>query len=284
MLMPRKYGFMATLIYTISSYSVFFMSSMLKEETMTFLVIISFFFFYKYLTNKNPINIILGLGTSLFIIFFRVPLTIFIWIVFAGSLLMWSKSHIKKGLIVFLIFIASGAILGLVQYSSIRYVDNTSAYVYQSTSLFQKIVSSVGALIGPFPSLLQLSSQRVTYKSMYAPGLLYKFFLFFPFWKGFVFCIKSKSIEVAPLFMFSIIEMLALTVVFDGLELRKAMPHLALFILAAFWYISRFDEDTTDDIRKSSYYYWTYLECSFCIWLAFIVTLAWNTMVRVPHL
>lgn len=280
-IMPRKYGYTAVLVYTISSYSIFFMSCMLKEEMMTLLVILSVCLFYKYRERRDSFYIILGGVTSLLILFFRVPVAVFVWLVYAITLLLDSKGHVQKGLVVILIIAGFILSIGIVNYSSDRYVNSTASYMYGSTSLFQKAVLALGALFGPFPELLQLSSKTITYKSMYAPGLLYKFFLFFPFWKGFVYCLRSKATEVVPLFLFCLLEIAGLISVFDGLELRKAFPHFSLFILASFWFMSRFDIDTTEGIRRSHYYYWTYKEFTLCICIVLIITLAWNTVDRV---
>ena len=85
-----------------------------------------------------------------------------------------------------------------------------------------------------------------------------------------------------PLFLFAVIEMVGLCIVFDGLELRKAMPHVAIFILAAFWYMDRFDRDTGEEIRATPYYYWTYMGMRASILLVFALTLTWNVLLRIP--
>jgi hypothetical protein len=36
-------------------------------------------------------------------------------------------------------------------------------------------------------------------------------------------------------------EMVALAVMNDGLELRKALPHLPIFYIATFWFMSKYD-------------------------------------------
>jgi hypothetical protein len=76
--------------------------------------------------------------------------------------------------------------------------------------------------------------------------------------------------------------MLGLCIVFDGLELRKAMPHISLFILAAFWYMDRFDRDINEEIRATSYYYWTYMGLRASIIAVFLLTLTWNLLLRIP--
>ena len=175
--------------------------------------------------------------------------------------------------------------IGLASYSSTRYAnsgDVTDSYQYVTTTLFQKAVSSLGALIGPFPTLFQISTVKFTSKPLFGAGLLFKFLLFFPFWKGFLYCLRTKAIAVYPLFIFTVLEMLGLCIVFDGLEFRKAMPHISLFILAAFWYMDRFDRDINEEIRATSYYYWTYMGLRASIIAVFLLTLTWNVLLRIP--
>lgn len=283
--MTRKYAYMAALSYAVASYTMFFLGSYLKEEILCFLVIASFYLLYQYHKSQNLSYLAAGGFTSLLIVFFRVPVALFIWLSYASLLLLGSKGHIKRMLFVFLFAIVAVLAVGFIAYSSKRYAnsgDVTDSYQYVTTTLFQKVVSSLGALAGPFPTLFQISTVKFTSKPMFGAGLLFKFLLFFPFWKGLVYCLKSRAVEIYPLFLFVVIEMAGLCIVFDGLELRKAIPHLAFFILAAFWYMDRFDRDTDEGIRATPYYYWTYMGMRISIIAVFVLTLTWNVLLRIP--
>ena len=286
-LMTKRYAYISSLAYAISSYSIFFMGSFLKEEMMIMIVLFSFYFLYKYRDTKDLFYLIAGGFFSFLLIFFRVPVAIFIWVSYASYLLFGNKSHLQKGLFAILFILVLVIATGLIQYSTDRYAnsgDVTNSYAVTTTTLFQKIVLSSGAIIGPFPALLQISSQSINYKPLFGAGLLYKFLITFAFWKGAIYCFKSKKAEVYPIFLFTILEIVGLVIVFDGLELRKAMPHMPIITLAAFWYMSSFDEDTNSEIRKSPYYYWTYQGFTLATCLVFVMTLAWNTLIRIPHL
>ena len=283
--MTRKYSYMGALTYGIASYGIFFMGSFLKEDILLFLVIISFFLLYQYKSKQNLLYLAGGGFSSLLIIFFRVPVALFVWVAYATLLLFDGRSHVKKALFFFLFFVVGIMGAGLVLYSSSRYANSgnvTQSYSYVTTTLFQKLTSTAGALIGPFPTLFQISTVKFTSKPMFGAGLLFKFLLFFPFWKGLVYCLKSRAVEIYPLFLFVVIEMAGLCIVFDGLELRKAIPHLAFFILAAFWYMDRFDKDTDEGIRATPYYYWTYMGMRISIIAVFVLTLTWNVLLRIP--
>lgn len=283
--MTRKYAYLAALSYAISSYSIFYMGSFLKEELLCFLVICSFYSLYRYKNTNNLLYLAAGGFTSLLIAFFRVPVMLFVWLAYASMLILGSKSHIRRTLFLLLFAIVSVLAIGFVAYSSLRYAnsgDVNHSYQYVNTTIFQKAVSSVGALAGPFPTLFQISTIPFTSKPLYGAGVLFKFLLFYPFWKGFILCMKTRMVEMYPLFLFAIMEMVGLCLVVDGLEFRKAMPHVALFILCAFWYMDRFDKDTNEEIRATPYYYWTYKGLSASIMLVFLITLAWNVLLRIP--
>ena len=279
-IMSKQYAFICTLSYAISSYSIFFMSCFLKEETMIFLVITSMYFLYRYRETKNLMFIVFGGFLSLLIVFFRPPVAIFVWIAYSTLLLFGNKSNVIRGgfIIIGLSIFALAA--NMVQYSADRYAHGgeiTTSYMFTTTSLFQKIILYTGAFIGPFPQLLQ-TTQALTYKSLFGAGLLFKFLLFFPFWKGFIYAIKSKSYDVYPLFMFALLEIVGLSIALDGLELRKAMPHIPLFILAAFWFMDKYDEDADDAVQNTPYYIWTQREFNICIVMVLVATIAWNTL------
>lgn len=282
--MSKKYAYMAALTYSIASYTLFFLGSFLKEEMMCFLIIASFYYLYKYQKTQNLLYLATGGLTSFLIIFFRVPLALFVWISYASLLLSGNKGHIKRMLFLFLFVVIAVFAAGFIMYSSMRYAnsgDVTSSYQYVTTSLFQKVVSAAGALTGPFPTMFQISTVELSQRPMYGAGLLFKFLLFFPFWKGLVHCVKTGTIELYPLYLFTVMEMMGLCVVVDGLEVRKSIPHIAFFVLCAFWYMDQFDRDVTADIQATPYYYWTHKGLTVSIIIVFGVSLAWNMLLRI---
>lgn len=279
-IMSKQYAFIGCLVYAISSYSLFFMSCFLKEEIMVFLVIVSMYMLYKYWTNRNLLYLVMGGLISLLIIFFRPPVAIFVWVAYSALLFMGTKNNTIRSFFIIVAFSVLALAANMVQYSADRYAhggDITTSYMFTTTSLFQKLTLYAGALIGPFPQMLQYSSD-LTYKPLFGAGLLFKFLLFFPFWKGIVYAVKSKSYEVYPLFAFALLEILGLSIALDGLELRKAMPHIPLFILAAFWFMDKYDEDADDTVQNTPYYIHARREFNICIVVVLIATVVWNTL------
>lgn len=279
-IMSKQYAFMATLSYTLSSYSIFFMGSGLKEIIMVFLVTTSIFMLYKYWKHKNILFLIIGSIFSFLILFFRVPVAIFVWVVYATLLYAGFKSNVIR-VFAFLFFLLVFVVaFNVIQYSVDRYAnggDVTTSFKYTTTSIFQKLTLYAGALIGPFPQLLQVN-QELSSKSLFGAGVLFKLMLFLPFWKGVIYSIRSKEYLVFPIFIFSIMEMIGLAFAFDGLELRKAMPHVPFFILGAFWFIDKYDADADDKIQQTPYYIMFRQEFNVSMIIVGLITIIWNTI------
>lgn len=241
-IMQIEYAYLAALSYSISSFSIFYYASFRKEIFMVFLVITCFWAFYRYLSSKNIAFLILAFFTTILMAFFRAAVTglllIGIMSYFGGKKL--NKNNAKPVLLVLLAVFAVAFPIIIAKLSS--FVDDLSRNEnYVDTTAFGIATSTIGVMIGPFPQLLQIGVTKMSQLPWYGPGLLLKFILFIAFWNGVVLCFKKWEVTVLPLFVFTILEMLALSIMNDGLELRKAMPHISTFYMAAFWFISEYD-------------------------------------------
>lgn len=278
----RKYSYIAALAFSIASYSLFIMGSFLKEETFELLIILSIWGLYKYKISSKIEYLILGGAVSILIIFFRVPVALFIWLSYAALLLLGDGSHIKKALFVILGIIVSVLVVGLWQYSANRYAnegDITSSVKYIQTSLFQKIVGYISISVGPFPTMYHLTGTTLRYSAMIGAGLLFKFLLFLPFWKGVVYSVRTKARLLYPMYVFTILNMVGLMVVLR-IDFRFALTSMPFFFLASFWFMNQYDTDVDESVMVTPYYYWTNMELKVCLCVVFVVTLAWNVLVR----
>lgn len=280
--MSKKYAYMAALAYSIASYSMFMIGTFLKEEIFVLLIVFSMWCLYKYKNSSKIEYLVCGAVSSFLIIFFRVPVALFIWLSYAALLLLGDGSHVKKGLFALLGIGVAVLVVGLWQYSANRYAndgDFTSVGRYASTSLFQKLTGYVSILIGPFPTLHHISGTQLKSRALIGAGELFKFVLFLPYWKGLILCIRSKMTELYPLYVFTIVSILGLMVVLR-VDFRFAMISMPMFMLAAFWYMDRYDSDADEVVRATPYYYWTSMELKVCLCVVLVVTLAWNLLVR----
>ncbi len=279
-IMSSRYAYIASLSYSISSYSLFFVGSFLKEIIMVFFVVASFYFLYMYFLHKNFHYMVIGGTVSLIVIFFRPPVALFIWLSYLLLFFLESKNSVIRYFVIFIALIAFVAALGLIQESSEKYANGGNvmeSYSYTSTSTFQKLVIYVGTFIGPFPQLLQFD-ENITYKPLFGAGLLFKLLLFFAYWKGLWYALKSKHTIILPMYLFAVTEMLGLCLALDGIELRKVLPHVPLVILSAFWYLSVFDEGLESIGTNISEKIRTKKQFSLCVLIVICAVFVWNTM------
>lgn len=242
-IMQTEYAYMAALSYSISSFSIFYYSSYRKEIFMVFIVIACFWAFYKYLSNKNVAFLILAFFMAFLMAFFRGAVT---GLMLLGIMSYFGGRKLNKnnaGPVVFVIFAVLAVASPIIFAKLSSFADDLSRNEnYVDTTPFGIATSTIGVLIGPFPQLLQLGVTKMSQLPWYGPGLLLKFILFLAFWNGVVACMKKWEVTILPLFVFTILEMLALAIMNDGLELRKAMPHISTFYIAAFWFLCEYDE------------------------------------------
>lgn len=278
-IMMVQYAYIATLIYAISSYSIFFQGCFLKEEIMMFWVVLSFFSFYRYWYSRNIGWLIATILTALLLLFFRPAVMLLLFGAYTSLFLLGDRQSARRFL--FLLAVLAGVLVvsTLVQSVADRYVaggDISETHIYKTTSTFQKIGVAVGALIGPFPQLFAFTD-NVNKVPFHSTGILFKFLLFAPFWIGVIHAIRSKTYEVLPIFVFSVLETLALITVLE-LEIRKFIPHVPFFIMGAFWYMSHFDEDADEEIQRTPYYIWVNRVMNIGLLIVFVVSMLWNVL------
>ena len=278
-IMMKRYAYMAALIYSVSSYMIFFNGSHLKESFMSFIIIEYFAFFYKYVNEEKAIYLIISLFFSVVMAVFRVPVMGLMWMGGITYLLL-RKGSLETYVLVILVLLYIGTVsMSTLMDAWSRYTsdgDITKGENYIGVTTFSIYTSIANACIGPFPEMLQVGD-KIGYKSLFGSGLYFKMFLALPFWLGFIHCIKEKVIMMYPLFVFTVLEIICISVVNDGIELRKSLPHIPTFILCAFWYLSEYDEDADEEVRRTYYYRRTNILFNISVVMIFFATFIWST-------
>lgn len=277
-IMMKSYAYLASLSYATASYSIFFMGTFTKEEIMVCILIVSMYLLYRYWESKNALFLLLGGITSSLLLFFRVPVALFVWASYGGLLVLGSSNKAKLSLIILVGFVVAVLIFGIIIENFNRYTNAGNigeSYTYQNNSQVQKIVLYISAAIGPFPQFLQ-GDKGLSFKGLYGSGLLMKLLLVYPFWLGVVHSVKTKCTRLYPLIFYSLLEMVSLGLVLDSLEFRKGLPHVPFVILIAFWYMSQFDENADDEIRQTPYYKKVNTGMNIWIVAVFFIGIAWN--------
>ena len=277
--MIKRYAYMVALTYSVSSYMLFFNGSHLKESFMSFITIESFAFLYKYVKEEKAIYLIISLFFSVVMAFFRVPVMGLMWM--GGIIyLLLRKGSLETYVLVILVLLYIGTVsMSTLMDAWSRYTsdgDITKGENYIGATTFSIYTSIANACVGPFPEMLQVGD-KIGYKSLFGSGLYFKMFLALPFWMGFIHCIREKVTNMYPLFVFTILEIICISVVNDGIELRKSMPHIPTFILCAFWFMSEYDEGADEDIRRTPYYRKVNFLFNMSVVVLFFATFIWST-------
>ena len=275
--MTKKYAYLSSISYSLASFVIYFHSIGLKESFLIMLIVLSFDFYYRYIKSKNIILLLISLLFIASIILFRPAIASMIIVAIGfGSLL--SKQGgigikiIALFIILFLISISSILIPILEKYT----IGGFDALIYARESEgmikgglpFTYAVNTLSQLFGPLPSLV---SHKITL-TFYAPSLIYRVLLSFPFWLGVWYIFKIKSYKLYPLVLFILFEMFSLTAILEGLELRKALPHLPIVFIIAFWFLDKYDTKSIVIKRKKRFQ----LFFKFIIFLLTFIILFWN--------
>jgi len=245
--MTKKYAFLSSLSYSLSSFTLYFHSTGLKESLMVMLIILSFDFYYRFVKNKNILNLI---SSSIFIgllLLFRPAIAVMIVGAIALGSLISKKGEISIKIISLLIFLSlafmSQSIVLMVEGYTTGGLDTLITAREEQGSIigglsFTYLVNVLSQAIGPIPTLI--SSEKII-TMFYAPGLIYRILLSFPFWSAIIYIYKKNIYQLYPLAIFVVMEMFALIFLMDGLELRKAIPHIAIVFILAFWFLDNYD-------------------------------------------
>ena len=239
--MPSSYAFLAALAYSTSSYVVFLNCSFLKESLFSFLVISVMYHQYNAI-YKNSMKSLIGVGLFIVLIFFfRPAVAAFL----ACSIFAYYGITLKNNAISLFLYIAALGVIAVSMNSIIEIFNKNTAGGDVDTMIgetnnssysggFNYFVSMFGAFTGPFPTIFSKVTGP-TYLEFLSAGLVYKLFLIFPFWYGVYLVFRKKVIEMFPLTLFVIIELLLTGMVMASLELRKVILHIPFMFVLAYY-------------------------------------------------
>lgn len=255
--MDRRYAFLASLTYSLSSYVQWFHSSGLKESIMVALVVLFYYFYYSFLREKSMWRIGFMIGLSLLLIIFRSPLMYFC-IISIGVSIFLIRQQGPRGLLILVLIIAVIVYFSPIfeaDYDRFLYSGDIDRVIQVKEDLgmikggfiFTFVVNVVSQAIGPLPSISPDNSKHL---SIFSVGLIYRVLLAVPFWFGVYYAYKLKEKQLYPLILFVLFEMFSLISLLEGLELRKSLPHLANVYIIAFWFMNKVDKTDNKKIKN----------------------------------
>lgn len=245
--MSRKYAYLSALAYSTSSFVLYFHGTGLKESFMVALILFSFNFYFIFLKSSKGVYLILSLIFALWVMLFRPILTVMLIASIGIGTLFGKKT--KRGVKIFALILFTALILfgGSINQQITSYTTGGVDSLINAREaeggiiggvLFTYSVNILSQLIGPLPTVISMSKVGTMF---YTAGLIYRVLLAFPFWLGVLYVVKRKVERLYPLIIFTFMEMSALAYLIDGLELRKAMPHIPYIFIVAFWFLDKYD-------------------------------------------
>lgn len=236
--MTEKYAFSAALIFGISSYNIWLLISGLKEPLMILLITLTFYFYYKY-TTLNKIKYLIYFSiTASSMLFFRIPVFIFLGLTFVSSFILIKSKIFYK--ILFLIIITFLLVVAYNYYSDvlITYLNRTNPVKdIQDVRLARMSLSLVAlsGIFGPFPTIIPFSGSEDV--SIYGPSLLFKVFLSPYFLFSIYIALKEKKYIILPLIFFCFIQIFSLVILNQTFKMRYSYLHFPFLITSSLFVI-----------------------------------------------
>jgi len=276
--MSRRYAFLSSLSYSLSSFSLFYHSSGLKESFMVMTVLLSIVFFYRFRRTHNIFELLIASIFWSLILLFR-PAVAYILIASIGLALLFAIKG-KKFLKLFALVSVIGLIVmsGSASEHTAEYTNGGLDSLIEARESENMVIGGLGftyavnilsQAIGPIPTVL---SPTKILTMFYTPGLIYRVLLSIPFWIGIFFMTKYKYSKIYTLALFTLFEMSALAFLMDGMELRVAMPHIPYVIIIAFWFMYNYDTKQIKIKRKRLFKMFFFTSIS----LLTLIILFWN--------
>lgn len=244
--MPPRYSFLCALSYACSSFVIQFESSGLKEILFSFIVLICFLFYVKYIHHKNSRHLLYLSPFAISIFLFRPAVLAFLLISMGLGLFFVSKNRKINLVLVLLLLVAAAYTISTFSnlintYSSfekaVLFREDAVSLAGEKTAIYAAIVSG---LFGPLPTFLPYAEKEIN--SIYSVGLLFRVLLSIPFWFCFSYILKKKIYALLPFMFMIILEMASLIFIMESYELRYHLLHLPFLYMLAFFYIYRIND------------------------------------------
>lgn len=238
--MSNEASDVAALIIGCSQYMIFFSATGLKEVLMVTIIIASFYYYFKYLRSQNNWFLFISIAIAVVLIFFRIPLVLFILIAIVFNQIRNSDAKFKNAALIVFVCFASAA-LWLVSdliYRYIRLAQNVGelkASGFSYSSGFTYVVALISGFLGPLPTLVPIEEN--VNNAFYAGSLFLKVLISPFFLIGIYKIAKNKNKYLIPLLVFCICEIFSLTYILESFEFRKSLPHIPFVIMIAVYVI-----------------------------------------------
>ena len=245
--MPVSYAFVGAMAYGTSSFLVMLNCTFLKEPLFVFLIICTMYNLCRGMHQESNYAYPKALFFLFILFFFRPAVAVFIILSFGIYIAV--KQH--GSALSFFFYLAAAAMLVVSLKFMMEMTDRYSGSYEEKAAEsgndkaysggFNFFVNIFGGFFGPFPTLFTKHEVPSTIQ-FYGAGLTYRLFMIFPFLGGIYLIFKNKVLELLPITIFILVEMLATGMVAASLELRKVMPHIPFTYIVSFYGLSKWQE------------------------------------------
>ncbi len=242
--MSSSMAAMCTFAFVGSSFSVWFATTGLKETFMVFILVYSYYAYYRFIAGNGIRWLIQSIAVLMILVFFRPVIVIMIVGAFAVEQIARSVRSRNRWVVLILFLVVILSLSSLFEMSKSRFLGQKGVVEYlqgQSDSEMVKgglgftyVVNLLSALIGNFPTIV--TDIKISHYFASA-GLLFKVFLFLPIAFATRFVFVQKRFSMLALIVFPVMEIVSLIFILEALELRKSFPHYPMLYILAFWFM-----------------------------------------------
>ncbi len=246
--MPKTYAYVGALAYGTSSFLISFHCSFLKESLFVTIVICNFYYLCKLIHNENKLALPGALFFSGLLFFFRPAVAAFIIMSFFVYLAIKNNGSASSFFLYLGVFVVFIIVIQSMMDMADHYVATSDEKLAQSgndkaySGGFNIFVNLFGGFVGPFPTFFTKQNEPPSFIQFYASGLTYRLFLIIPFLTGIYIVFKNKILELFPITIFILTEMIATGMISASLELRKVFPHIPFTYIISFYGLSKWKD------------------------------------------
>jgi len=240
LIMSKRYSLASVLLYSLSSYSLYFITASNKEPILVMVVVMALYYICSY-SKTNRVKYLSVLVIPIFFLTFLRPYLI--GLILISILLTYAmKRGISKDKL-YVLFISTIGFIAVIPQLFIayrRFFGSFEIFMLVNQDLFihslpvTLVFSLFVSLFGPLPTFFAFTPNEAL--AYYAPGLFFRNITAFLFLASAFLCIKKRETVILPIVFFTLLEIFALGLLLESFELRKALPHFP-FIIILFVYL-----------------------------------------------
>ncbi len=240
----RGYSKLVMMIWGFSAFATTTACEGLKENFMVFTIISFFYYLSRFQIKKTlfgifPILLYIGLVFCFRLATGYAALLCFLIYIFLNCTKVKNNIRVITWLGLAIAIVAFPSVMQvLIQQRGLGEDTFSSQSAEQAESIggmIGYIINVVSSLIGPFPCFISSDSEKLNYLTRYSLTPFFKMILSYFFYYGLLEIYKKKVVQMYPMAIFVLINILMIIIAFFGLHVRYQWIHMPLFIMISIW-------------------------------------------------